>query len=291
MTIDHSGYNNNLDSRKNHPMMRCRHIVQRFNEDLALAGEMGLTEADMEILCREVFPYPTAETKLETQVKIVRNYFYDGPLLAALNNPDHPDHESQWRQLQRWCLAVTRQFVGDQRYREDFAQEALIHLHRQLSAFRFRSRFRHWARIVIRNFVYDRLRALRAEMKEEGGERHSDERREEGAARNREAGAATNWVEDAILVRERQQALEALLTTLLSDRDLTIVRLSLQKKTGTQESRQKRTARLTDADIARAVGLNPNSVPKTRERIFRRLAQNPLLRELVAELFGEDFLD
>ena len=230
-----------------------------------------------------VSPYLRIEMDRKEVGTIVRNYFYDGMLVQALRDPYHPDHARQWQQVRRWCLAKAMKAGWRQEDAEDIAQKTLLHIHRSLSDFRFESRFSYWVNILVTNVINDWLRKQKRRLPVV----EADDAVLENIAEKTEVFPDPD---KTTLYSERIELLGFFLRRVLSSRDLLILRLFLAKDEVVNGAGQKQ-PRLTDADIARRVGLKAGSIPNTRKRIYQHLAKDPLLRQLVAELFGPDYLN
>jgi len=253
---------------------RCLEVIHTFNEILILRGELTLKKEELAALCQRVQPYLDDDMSPQTVLEIVEHYFYDGPMVKALMTPEHPDHDMYWRQFHQWCQSVARLLLKDTHDRDDFLQDAYFHFRRKIDRYGFRSTFKDWAFVVLRRFFFDwtRRRRRRPTMiaMESVGEKG-------GLAERQMMSMFMPHPEEHLERQERVELLAKLLNILLSDRDILLLRLSIMK--------QEKGNDITDEDIARAVGLSPNSISQTRKRVYARLRNHPALQELIAEFF------
>ncbi|MEZ4683376.1 MAG: hypothetical protein R2932_55130 [Caldilineaceae bacterium] len=130
-------------------------IVETINESqgwcLTSADRAALVTALMPLVAQEAQPTPAAVRQ------IAINYFYDGPMVAAMQSNDGTG-EALWVEWRTYMvsLANSKGLYGD--LADELAQEAYIQTVRALGNFRFGSRlktyfcgiflncYRHWAR-------------------------------------------------------------------------------------------------------------------------------------------------
>jgi RNA polymerase sigma factor (sigma-70 family) len=251
---------------------RCLEIFHTFNEILILRGELALKKDELATLCLRVQPYLDDDMSPQAILKIAEHYFYDGPMVKALMAPEHPDHDMYWRQFHQWCKGIAQVLLKDVHDRDDFLQDAYFHFRRKINRYSFRSTFKDWAFVVLRRFFFDWIRRrhrrptmIAIENVEERGSR----------AERLMMSMPMSHPQEYLERQEREALLVQLMNILLSDRDILLLRLSTMKKeTGNN---------MTDADIARIVGLSPSSISQTRKRLYARLRNHPMLQELIAE--------
>lgn len=249
---------------------RCLKAIWAFHEELRARGEGELSEEDVRALCERMLPYLAEEMNEKKIREVLANYFAEGPMVEAMLDPLDPDHGMYWSEFYLWCQSVSATLIPDASEREDFLQDLFFHFQRKLDKYRFQKPLQNWAFTVIRNFLRDRYRR--------------QQRRKTISLDDFQESLPTvrPSAQEMVEQKERAVLLERMLEKLISDRDLLILRLTLQKGEGGKK--------MTDMDIARAVGLSPSSISKTRGRILERLRNDPDLRALVAALFGEDYL-
>ena len=249
---------------------RCLRAIRAFNEALRARGEGELAEENVRALCERVLHHLAEDMKEKKIREVIANYFTEGPKVEAMLDPLHPDHGMYWSEFYLWCQSVSATLIPDASEREDFLQDLFFHFQRKLDKYRFQKPLQNWAFAVIRNFLRDRYR-------------RQQRRKTISLEDFRESlTTARPSAQELVEQKERVVLLDRMLEKLLSDRDLLILRLTLQKSEGGKK--------MTDADIAREVGLSLSSVSKTRRRILARLRNDPDLRALVAALFGENYL-